>query len=245
MRDDLTTDGLTRTAVLACAVRLLDLGFFRIGGEQYASENQSYGLATLLKEHVTVSTSTTATSRSLRVHRQERQAVGALAGRAGGRAVVKQLKQRRGGGPELLAYRSGPAAPRAGSTSRAATSTTTCAASPGGTTPAKDFRTWSATVMAAVGLAVSTHAESPTARKRAVTRVVKEVAEKLGNTPAVCRASYIDPRIIDLYDHRVTIAPQLEALGDEASYGSPAFQGAIEQAVLSLLREPEAQQLAV
>ena len=98
--------------------------------------------------------------------------------------------------------------------------------------------------MAAVGLAVSTHAETPTARKKAVTRVVKEVAEKLGNTPAVCRASYIDPRIIDLYDNRVTIAPQLEELGDEASYGSPAFQGAIEQAVLQLLREPEAQQLA-
>ena len=58
IREDLTTEGLTRTRVLACAVRLLDLGFFRIGGEQYASENQSYGLATLLKEHVTVTTST-------------------------------------------------------------------------------------------------------------------------------------------------------------------------------------------
>jgi DNA topoisomerase IB len=53
--------------------------------------------------------------------------------------------------------------------------------------------------MAAVGLAVSTHAESPSARKRAVTRVVKEVAEKLGNTPAVCRASYIGPAVIDQY----------------------------------------------
>ena len=77
----------------------------------------------------------------------------------------------------------------------------------GGDDTAKDFRTWSATVMAAVGLAVSTHSRrGPTARRRAVTRgVVKEVAEKLGNAPAVCRASYIDPRIIDLYDNGVTI----------------------------------------
>ena len=87
------------------------------------------------------------------------------------------------------------------------------------------------------------HAEEKD-RKAAVTATIEEVAKVLGNTPAVCRASYIDPRIIDLYDHGTTIAPQLEALGDDASYGSPAFQGAIEQAVLQLLREPEAQQLA-
>ncbi len=245
MREDLTTAGLTRTRVLACAVRLLDLGFFRIGGEQYAEENHSYGLATLLKEHVTV---TTSTSGDLEVGFEFTGKSGKLWERSlvepEVAAVVKQLRQRRGGGPELLAYRSGPSrsAPwvdvKSGDINDYLRSVT------GGDDTAKDFRTWSATVMAGVGLAVSTHAESEAARKRAVTRVVKEVADKLGNTPAVCRASYIDPRIIDLYDHRVTIAPQLEALGDEASYGSPAFQGAIEQAVLSLLREPEAQQLA-
>ena len=153
------------------------------------------------------------------------------------RAVVIALKRRRSGGEELLAYRheSSGAWVDVKSTDingylREVT---------GGDDTAKDFRTWSATVMAAVGLAVSTHAGSASARKRAVTRVVKEVAEKLGNTPAVCRASYIDPRIIDLYEDGVTIARDLEALGDEASYGSPAFQGAIEQAVLSLLREPD------
>jgi hypothetical protein len=80
---------------------------------------------------------------------------------------------------------------------------------------------------------VSTHADTPTARKRAVTRVVKEVAEKMGNTPAVCRASYIDPRIIDLYDDGVTISRDLDSLGADASYGEPAFQGAIEAAVLA------------
>jgi DNA topoisomerase IB len=245
MRDDLTTPGLTRTRVLACAVRLLDLGFFRIGGEQYASENQSYGLATLLKEHVTV---TRSTSGDLEVGFEFTGKSGKLWERSlvepEVATVVKQLKQRRGGGPELLAFRSGPGRSAAWVDVKSNDINDYLRSITGGDDTAKDFRTWSATVMAAVGLAVSTHAVTPTARKKAVTRVVKEVAEKLGNTPAVCRASYIDPRIIDLYDHGTTIAPQLEELGDGASYGSPAFQGAIEQAVLSLLREPEAQQLA-
>jgi DNA topoisomerase IB len=103
---------------------------------------------------------------------------------------------------------------------------------------AKDFRTWSATVLAAVALAVSTQATSNTARKRAVTRAVKEVSHYLGNTPAVCRSSYIDPRVIDLYDDGTTIAPSLERLGAEADFGQPATHGQIEAAVLRLLRKP-------
>ena len=232
--------------MLACAVRLLDLGFFRIGGEQYASENQSYGLATLLKEHVTVTTSTSG----------DVEVVFDYTGKSGKEwhrsivepevaAVVKALKQRRGGGPELLAYRTGSGRSGAWVDVKSGDINAYLREVTGGDDTAKDFRTWSATVMAAVGLAVSTHADSPTARKRAVTRVVKEVSEKLGNTPAVCRSSYIDPRIIDLYADGTTIAQDLEALGEQASYGSPAFQGAIEQAVLTLLRESaDSQQLA-
>ena len=245
IRADLTTDGLTRTRVLACAVRLLDLGFFRIGGEQYATENQSYGLATLLKEHVSV---TTSTSGDLEVVFDYTGKSGKLWHRSivepEVAAVVKALKQRRGGGPELLAYRSGPGRSATWVDVKSGDINAYLREATGGDDTAKDFRTWSATVMAAVGLAVSTHAESPTARKRAVTRVVKEVAEKLGNTPAVCRASYIDPRIVDLYEDGVTIARDLEVLGEEASYGSPAFQGAIEAAVLALLRDPDEARLA-
>lgn len=235
MREDLRGDGLTRTRVLACAVRLLDLGFFRIGGEQYASENQSYGLATLQKQHVTVT--------------RTGELVFDYVGKSGKLwhktlaepevcGVIGGLKRRRGGGVELLAYRDGGrwVDVKSGDINAYLRSVT------GGDDTAKDFRTWSATVLAAIGLAVSTHAESPTARKRAVTRVVKEVAQQLGNTPAVCRASYIDPRILDLYDDGVTIAGQLGALGADASYGSPAFQGAIEDAVLRLLREPASEQ---
>jgi DNA topoisomerase IB len=102
---------------------------------------------------------------------------------------------------------------------------------------AKDFRTWSATVIAAVALAVSGRvAATKTARKRAVARAIKEVAHYLGNTPAVCRASYIDPRIFDRYDDGLTIGGALDNLGD-VDFGQPSFQGAVEEAVLDLLED--------
>jgi DNA topoisomerase-1 len=100
---------------------------------------------------------------------------------------------------------------------------------------AKDFRTWNATVLCAVALAVSEHAGSPTARKRAVRRGIEEVAHYLGNTPAVCRASYVDPRVIDCYLDGTTIAAALHRLGDGAAFGQLATQGGVERAVLRLL----------
>ncbi|MDQ3037833.1 MAG: DNA topoisomerase IB, partial [Myxococcota bacterium] len=100
------TDALTRDRVLACAVRLIDLGFFRIGGEQYAQANGSYGLATLRKDHVRIT----------RKGEVELEFVG-KSGKLWHRSVadpevvdvVRALKRRRGGGPELLAYRAGTA----------------------------------------------------------------------------------------------------------------------------------------
>jgi DNA topoisomerase IB len=232
VKADLQQDGLTRERVLACAVRLLDLGFFRIGGEQYAAENETYGLATIRKDHVHVSRDgvltfdyTAKSGKQLHKSLSEPD-VG---------AVIAALKRRRSGGEEVLAWRD----PDAGWVDvKSADINAYLRAATGGDDTAKDFRTWSATVLAAIGLAVSTDVgASATARKRAVTRVVKEVSEQLGNTPAVCRSSYIDPRIIDLYDSGITIRDDLEHLGHEASYGEPAFQGPIESAVLKLLRD--------
>ncbi len=228
---DLALDGLPRERVLACAVRLIDLGFFRVGGERYAEENDSYGLATLLKEHVAVS----------------RGAVTfAFTGKSGKEwdttlvepdvvAVVSALKRPRGGGPALLAWRS-----EAGAWVDVKSSdiNTYLRSATGGDDTAKDFRTWAATVLAAAGLAVSAEAaHSPTARKRAAARVVREVADYLGNTPAVCRASYIDPRLFDHFEAGQTIGPAMEALGADATYGMPAVQGAFELAVLQLLKD--------
>jgi DNA topoisomerase-1 len=99
---------------------------------------------------------------------------------------------------------------------------------------AKDFRTWGATVLAAIGLAVvAPNIRSATASKRAMSRVVKEVAHYLGNTPAVARASYIDPRVFDAFAENRTIRPVLDELGDDAD--ATAIQGPAEQAVLDLV----------
>jgi DNA topoisomerase IB len=148
---------------------------------------------------------------------------------------VDCLKRRRGGGDELLAYRS--SAPRGRWIDvRSPDINTWLKEATGEDISAKDFRTWGATVLAAVGLAVSPVPETKTARKRAMTRVVKEVAYYLGNTPAVARASYIDPRVFERYQDAITVSGALPALADEAS----AIQGDVEQAVLELITGEDA-----
>ena len=226
---------MSRTRVLATAVRLLDLGFFRVGSEQYASENgaaaASYGLATIRRDHVTVSRAGVITFDY--TAKSGKRRVQALA-HPGVTATVRTLKLRRDGGEELLAWKERGRWVDVRSTDINAHLREVV----GDQCSAKDFRTWNATVFAAVGLAMSDGATSATARKRAVTRVVKEVAGYLGNTPAVCRASYIDPRLIDLYDSGVVVRTDLRALGDEVPDGEPATHGTFEADVLRLLREP-------
>ena len=110
-------------------------------------------------------------------------------------AVVRSLRRRRGGGDQLLAYRSGP---RWHDVTAADINDYLREVS-GGEFTAKDFRTWHATVLAAVGLAVSESAAGQRRRPQARHRPGRpEVADYLGNTPAVARASYIDPRVIEL-----------------------------------------------
>ena len=231
---DLRGDGISRTRVLGAAARLLDLGFFRIGGEEYAEKNDSYGLATLRREHVTCSKTGVLTfDYPAKSGKRRVQSVGddELCD------LVRRLKCRRGGGEELLAYRD----ERGWVDVKSQDINDYLRDITGGDFTAKDFRTWHATVLCAVALAVSTDAPtSESARKRAVTRAVKEVAHYLGNTPTVCRSSYIDPRVIDRYNDGLTIRDDLHRLGADARFGELATQGAIEQAVLDLLREPAA-----
>ena len=229
--EHLAERGLTRNRVLAAAFRLLDLGFFRVGGESYAEANGTYGLATMRRRHVTVSGDLVVFDY---VAKSGKQRVQALVDDNVRRVVVALLK-RDDPSKELLAYRD-----RTGwHDVTSADINAYLREVIGDEVSAKDFRTWHATVLTAVGLAVSTQAPtSPTARKRAVTRVIKEVSEYLGNTPAVCRSSYIDPRVLDLYDDGVTIQGSLERLGADASFGQPATHGQIEAAVLRLIRRP-------
>ncbi|MEY2476625.1 MAG: topoisomerase [Actinomycetota bacterium] len=235
---DLTKRGLTRRRVLACATRLLDLGFFRIGTEGYAEQNQTYGLATMRKRHVQLETSDMVTFdyKAKSGKRRVQSIVDPDVAK-----VIRSLKSRSNGGHELLAYKVGNRWCDVKSTDI----NTYVKDATGGDFSAKDFRTWNATVLAAVALAVSSEAaRSKTARKRAETRAIAEVAHYLGNTPAVCRASYVDPRVIDRYRAGVTVGDALHRLGDDARFGQLSTQGGIEEAVLDLLDDAPIARLA-
>jgi DNA topoisomerase IB len=232
VRRDLAGTEMSRARVLACAARLLDLGFFRIGSEDYAERNESYGLATMLKRHARIERDEVVFDYPAKSGRRRVQAIAdALV-----RDVVSELKRRRGGSPELLAYRDGRrwVDVRSDDINDYIKQVTAREHS------AKDFRTWNATVLAAVALAMGE--EEPTtktARTRKVNAAVKAVAAYLGNTPAVCRASYIDPRVIDRYRSGWTIAPALEAAGGDPDLADERTRARIEAAVLDLIREQD------
>ena len=229
---DLRGRGLSREVVLACAVRLLDVGFFRIGSEDYAVRNESYGLATMLKRHVTIGDGDVIVFDYVAKHGKRR--VQAVADPMVS-DVLGRLRRRRSGGDELLAYK------QAGSwyDVRSDDINAYLKEITGDDFSAKDFRTWSATVLAAIALAVSGEvARSESGRKRAVNRAVQEVAHYLGNTPAVARSSYIDPRVIDAYHGGLTLLPALEQASREGQPGELAMHHpAVEAGVLDLISE--------
>jgi DNA topoisomerase-1 len=229
---DLKLGGFPRERVLACAVRLLDLGFFRIGSEDYADENGTYGIATMLKRHVSLEGEAIVFDYESKGGKRRVEAV--TDPRVA--KVVGGLKRRRGGGPELLAYKDG----RRWVDVTSSDINEYVKEASGGDFTAKDFRTWSATALAAVALAVSGVAAggSKSGRKRAKTRAVKEVARYLGNTPAVCRASYIDPRVFDRFDGGLTIGGVLVELAEDAGEW-PQVQRVVEDAVLDLIAGEE------
>lgn len=230
---DLHRSGMPYERALATAFRLLDLGFFRVGGETYAEENGSFGLATLRKDHVVVERG------------QLRFRFMAKSGKEQDVVLddeplyesIQVMRRRRSGGAELLAYQV------AGQWRDVSSDDVNAYLKDviGAEVSAKDFRTWHATVLAAVALSVSTHvADTSAARKRAVARAMAEVANYLGNTPSVARSSYVDPRVIDLFEDGITIEGSLRRLGEDTDYGSPATHGVAERAVLDMLsKAPE------
>jgi DNA topoisomerase I len=219
---DIRRDGVPRERALACAVRLLDLGFFRVGGEEYADENGSYGVATVRREHVTIADGEMvfdfpAKSGQRRVQSiRDRDAM----------AAVEAMRRRRGGPDDLLAYRgaNGWHDVRSGDVNAYIQEKI------GAEYSAKDFRTWHGTVLAAVALAGESKPRSDAGAKRVITAAVKEVAAALGNTPAVCRRSYIDPRVLDRFRDGETIE-----LTIPAGPLTERTRKRIERAVLDLL----------
>ncbi|MGI8713244.1 MAG: DNA topoisomerase IB [Solirubrobacteraceae bacterium] len=225
-------DELDERRVLACSLRLLDVGLFRVGSEQYADDEGGIGLATVEKRNVTVHDDEVVFDYLAKggVHRV--QAVrDPLAG-----AAVRALRRRRSGGDQLLAYRER----RRWHPVRSEQINDHLKQLIGDQYSAKDFRTWNATVLAAVSLAADgRNAVSKRARKRAIDGAVKGVAAVLGNTPAVARRSYIDPRVFDRYLSGWTIGGELDRVG--ALRGPDDRRRArLEKAVLDLLDDDHA-----
>jgi DNA topoisomerase I len=225
---DIARDDLCRERTLACALRLLDRGFFRIGGEGYADENGTFGLATLRRDHVDLGPAPVLVfdfRAKGGVRRRQQISDGDVYD------VLRVLKRRRSG-KELLAYRKGGTWIDV----RSSDINAYLRFAAGGDFSAKDFRTWTATALAAVSLAVLANGRpaSVSARGRAVTHAVRDVARYLGNTPAVCRASYIDPRVVDRFHAGVTVGGVLDRVGDWMS--DSRAQREIESAVVDLLQ---------
>ncbi|KJL24901.1 Eukaryotic DNA topoisomerase I, catalytic core [Microbacterium azadirachtae] len=195
---DLRAGGMSRATVLAAGFRMLDVALLRVGSEEYAERHGSVGLCTLRARHVAVDGET------VRLRFRGKSSVPwqteledpDLA------AVLDQLR-RRGSRTRLLAWREdGPWHPV-----RPADINEDVRARTGGDFTAKDFRTIHATVIAARSLARSGAAETAAAGRRAVRLAVEETALALGNTPAVARGSYIDPRLFERYAQGLTVNP--------------------------------------
>jgi len=204
---DLRQEGLPRERVLAAMARLLLRGFLRPGSQVYARENGSYGLATLRPKHVRV--------RGRRVtldypgkggKHQLREIEDAAAAR-----VVRALLA--DPGPEVFRYRNGG---DAWVNVRRRNLNAYLGEITGGRVTAKDFRTWAGTPFGACALARAGFPDPPSARaiRRRVAEAMRETAEILGNTPAVCRASYVSPGILEAFEKGRLLAepPSLETL---------------------------------
>jgi DNA topoisomerase IB len=195
LQEDVSGRGLSKARVLAAIVRLLDMGMFRVGEDRYASRDEpSYGLSTLRPEHVR-------TGRGCVILEYPgKSGVEHACDVTDGEVcqVLRDLKRRWRGEERLFAYWN-PATRRwhevrAGEINEYLREIT------GEQMSAKDFRTWHGTVRAAEELAAAGPKQTKTGRKKAVKHAMDEAADLLGNTPAVARTSYVDPRLIDLYD---------------------------------------------
>jgi DNA topoisomerase I len=192
---DLSSRGLTKARVLAAIVRLLDMGMFRVGSDQYArrEEDPSFGLSTLRPEHVRTRGGAVVLKFTGKSGLEHETSVddGEVC------QVLRDLKRRRRDANRLFAYWE-PSARRWREVHADEINEYLREIS-GEQMTAKDFRTWHGTVRAAEELAAIGPLPTQAKRKKAVSHAMKEVAELLGNTPTVARASYVDPRIVEAY----------------------------------------------
>ena len=221
---DLSRRALDRGRVVASAVRLIDLGLFRIGGERYAELDHHYGAATLEKRHVSVRRDGIVFDYVAKEGKRRAITVTDPAVRS----TVRTLVRSDNGLDALFSWPEG-------GTWRPLHShdvNAYIADNAGGHFTAKEFRTWNATVLMALLLANAGPSATPRRARSVITASIRGVADWLGDTPAVARASYVDPRLIRRYESDGDLAmipvlpPELPASPD------------VEDAVAALLRLP-------
>ncbi|WP_067500534.1 DNA topoisomerase IB [Actinoplanes sp. TFC3] len=208
---DLSGRGLSRDRVLAAIARLLDMGMFRVGSDQYAQrqEDPSFGLSTLRPEHVRTSGECVVLEFVGKSGKEHARPVedGEVC------QVLRDLRRRRRGEERLFAFYDASA--RRWREVHADEVNEYLREISGEKMSAKVFRTWHGTVKAAAELAAAGPQKTQAKRKKAVSHAMKEVAELLGNTPAVARASYVDPRVVEAFEKGETIdEPSEEAVVD-------------------------------
>lgn len=233
VRSDLRRRTLGWEQVLAAAVRLLDLGAFRSGSEEYTAKNDSYGLATLKRRHVHLGPGARLVFDYLAKSKQQRSIT--VTDRAV-HSLVKQIFAHDPDGERFLSFaRSFPDGVYFFDV-RAEDVNDYLRRAVGSSFSAKDFRTWNATVLAASSLAAQGEPpDAERARARAISVAVKETARHLGNTAAVCRSSYIDPRIFEHYHAGRTISESLALERPCSQTLLEIHRGFLEEAVLELL----------
>jgi DNA topoisomerase-1 len=225
---DLRKPGLPREKVLACVIRVLACCFIRPGSQAYAKENRSYGLATLRNQHIEVKGDVVtfdfigkSKKRQVRQLRDRRVAsiIRALM-KVPGKEVFKYVN----GGGEVVDVRRrhineyikevmGPQF------------------------SAKDFRTWAGTLICACALAQAgvKRSEHPRVRKKKVVQAVKQTAEHLGNTPTVCKSSYIYPWVLSSFDRGKVIDRYFHTVEDLAKHDGAGLHQS-EKALVTLLK---------
>lgn len=222
---DMARPGLVRRKVLAAVVRLLETSLIRVGNEEYAKSNGSFGLTTLRDKHIVVEGGLIRfqfRGKSGIAHEIDVQ----------DRRLAKIVRMCQDlPGQELLQYKDDDGNVRDIDSDDVNEYLGEIA---GEEFTAKDFRTWAGTVLAAVALQEVEAFDSQAQAKRNVMAAIRRVAEKLGNTPSVCRKCYVHPRVIDAYLQGTTLDAMRRRAADEMTHIRDLAPE--EAAVLALLR---------
>lgn len=200
IKKDMSLDGMPKNKVVALVIKLMDLYHIRVGNDEYARKNKSYGLTTLTEGHITIDRSNEAEG--------ELDAIFEFTGKSGKEwkrriweddlALLIEASAKVGGRSkkqDLFRYEDANGRDFDIKSNHVNEYLDSCAVAKKKIT-AKDFRTWAATWKCASRLSEQIDPDTPTARKKVLNQVIKTVSSDLGNTPTVCRSSYIHPNII-------------------------------------------------